>query len=99
MCHGADDLVVAVQFALGEAVDLLPAETGQPAYRVVEKVPVIRLFHIDLDLAVLLHLRVDDLRAVVQGQKRIHHRKRLLGNCAKRKKRFSNRKNQMEELS
>ena len=69
----ADDLRAAGQLRLGETGDVLPPVRGQPADGVMKAVFGVRLFHIDFNSAVAVHFGVDDLGAVVQGEKWIHH--------------------------
>ena len=71
---GLNDLLKAADVGGGEARNILPLIAGQPAGGVVEACCGVRPLHIDLDLSVRLHLRMDDLRAIVQGHEWVHHR-------------------------
>lgn len=72
--RGADDFVIPGNVFLGKAKNVGPLIAGENAVGMVEAVLRIGLFQIDLYSMVRPHFGVDDLGAVIEGQKGIHHK-------------------------
>ena len=73
MGGGLNDFQIPVKVGLGKAEDILPGIIWQITRRMVKAILGVRLFKLDLDAPIRVHLGVDDLCAVVQSHKWIHH--------------------------
>jgi hypothetical protein len=75
VCGGLDNFLESVNFRLRKPEYILPLITREIADGVAKPEFRIWTLDVDLDRPVGAPLRMDDLGAIVQGQKRIHHEK------------------------
>lgn len=71
MGGGFDHFLIAVDFRRGKAHNVLPGVAGQDAGGMAEAQLRVGLFQINLYRAVGPHIRMNNLRVVIQGQKGI----------------------------